>query len=60
MAGFAVMQFDPKAEPSDFSDMHGDPGHRQGIFFGGFERAKGSTNQYVRNFCKTLDRILEL
>ena len=60
MAGFAVMQFVAKAEPSDSSDMHGDPGQRQGAFFGGFERAKGTTNQYYRNFCKTLDRILEL
>jgi predicted metalloprotease len=60
LAGFAVMQFVAKAEPSDSSDMHGDPGQRQGAFFGGFERAKGSVNQQFQNFCKTLDRILEL
>jgi hypothetical protein len=60
MAGFAVMQFVAKAEPSDSTDMHGDLGQRQGAFLGGFERASGIVNQQYQNFCKTLDRILEL
>jgi pSer/pThr/pTyr-binding forkhead associated (FHA) protein len=60
MAGFNVMQFVAKAEPSDSSNMHGDPGQRQGAFFGGFERARGNVTQQYQNFCRTLDRILVL
>lgn len=58
--GFVVMQAVAKAEPSDSTDMHGDPGQRKGAFFAGFERASGKVDQQYQNFCKTLDRILRL
>ena len=58
--GFAVMQAVAKVEPSDSTDMHGDPGQRKGAFFAGFERANGRVDTQYHNFCKTLDRILRL
>ena len=60
MAGFSVMQAVAKQEPTDSTDMHGDPGQRQGAFLGGYSMASGKVTQEYQNFCRTLDRILKL
>lgn len=58
--GVVLMAAVAKAEQMDSSDEHGDPGQRIGAFVGGFRMQKQEVTQEYLNFCRTLDKIIEV
>ena len=60
MRGVALMAAVAKAEQFDSNDDHGDPGQRIGAFVGGFRMQKNQVTKEYLNFCRTLDKIIEV